>query len=716
MASRGPTVTLTFAGDAKDLTRATLQAETRLSRFERSVNSASKKLSLLTGASGGVAAATGAALPAIAALGVGFGVAALAMSGTSEALDAYSKALEEGKGDFSEYNKLLERMPPSQREFTKQLIAMRQPMERLQTIAKDSFLPGVTEMLKDSEQLFPIFERSVKRTGDIMADTARDLGNLFSTDRFKRNLEGFLQATEPITAQIGDTIVRLTDRIVEFGAEMKPAGEGFATFIGDLTTGVEGFLDELAPHAESFKRIWESLGSIAETLLPIIGDLAGEAADILAPALEDVAKFLKDNEDAIKAILPWVGGLVLALKGLNLARKVRGWVGGIIGAMDLIGPAADRNRKKTDDLLDSLDPDSKRNRGRKFGKFLGAGGLLVGGALAAGALAPGTADDPDTGNVVDDTANNVGGAAGMLFTDPGQALDEILAEFNEFPARFESSPFMVFFRDTLPAWWNGLWGSEGSIMSTVRGWGSSIAGAFESAKAAAIAKLTEWRDGAVAKAQEITNGVSTWIQQLPGRIGAWFEEMKARAVAKLIEWRDAAVAKASELVARVTGYISGLPGRIVGFFQRLPGEMRTIGANILNGLWDGIKSGWGWLSGRVSSLARDLFNKAKSALGIASPSKLFRDEIGRMIPEGLALGIEDNLSPVTRAMAAMTGLTTTAFAAGRGIVRAGDGSWIPRTGGSSNSGANVKFSGNTDSAFASAFMKLHRTGQIQIVV
>jgi phage-related protein len=70
--------------------------------------------------------------------------------------------------------------------------------------------------------------------------------------------------------------------------------------------------------------------------------------------------------------------------------------------------------------------------------------------------------------------------------------------------------------------------------------------------------------------------------------------------------------------------------------------MQSIGSDIVSGIWSGISSGWGWLKDSVSNLAGSLFESAKNALGINSPSKVFADEVGKWIPAGIAVGIDKN--------------------------------------------------------------------------
>ena len=93
---------------------------------------------------------------------------------------------------------------------------------------------------------------------------------------------------------------------------------------------------------------------------------------------------------------------------------------------------------------------------------------------------------------------------------------------------------------------------------------------------------------------------------------------------------------ASEAAAAARGFASG----ILNGMRSLPGMMRDIGSNIVSGIGSGISSGWKWLQDTVSSLASGLFEAAKRALGINSPSKVFAEEVGQWIPPGIGEGVE----------------------------------------------------------------------------
>ena len=99
----------------------------------------------------------------------------------------------------------------------------------------------------------------------------------------------------------------------------------------------------------------------------------------------------------------------------------------------------------------------------------------------------------------------------------------------------------------------------------------------------------------------------------------------------------------------------------------------SVGTNICSGIQSGINRGWSRLSSTVSNLASSLLRSAKSALGIHSPSRLFRDEVGENIGLGWAEGIEGTESTVLKTVANVAkGITANAEAEMPEIQYSGD--------------------------------------------
>lgn len=120
------------------------------------------------------------------------------------------------------------------------------------------------------------------------------------------------------------------------------------------------------------------------------------------------------------------------------------------------------------------------------------------------------------------------------------------------------------------------------------------------------------------------------------------------------------------MVALLNGIVKGfaaIPPKLVSLAKKIPtaikngvGSLASIGRNMIEGLWGGIKSKFDNVIDRVKNLASKLPKAVKKVLGISSPSKVFM-ELGKWIPEGLALGIERNVGSVQDAMDTMSGAT-----------------------------------------------------------
>lgn len=83
------------------------------------------------------------------------------------------------------------------------------------------------------------------------------------------------------------------------------------------------------------------------------------------------------------------------------------------------------------------------------------------------------------------------------------------------------------------------------------------------------------------------------------------------------------------------------------------GSMRSIGSMIGQGLAQGMYSALGAVTAAADALVAQAERAARAKAKIHSPSRLFRDSIGRFLPMGVAVGIEKNTKYVDKAMVGM---------------------------------------------------------------
>lgn len=129
----------------------------------------------------------------------------------------------------------------------------------------------------------------------------------------------------------------------------------------------------------------------------------------------------------------------------------------------------------------------------------------------------------------------------------------------------------------------------------------------------------------------------------------------------LVDHVDEIIIAAGSLIAGLTqGLIEALPRLVV----RLPeiigaivkgllsgmSAIGEVGVQLVRGLWEGISSSATWLWNKLSGWCDDILGWVLHLFGINSPSKVFADEVGKFIPPGITLGVEQAMPRAMRDM------------------------------------------------------------------
>ena len=93
--------------------------------------------------------------------------------------------------------------------------------------------------------------------------------------------------------------------------------------------------------------------------------------------------------------------------------------------------------------------------------------------------------------------------------------------------------------------------------------------------------------------------------------------------------------------------------KLIEIMMTIPSKMIEVGHDIVEGLKNGISNAWGNMKEWLNSLVGDFVEGLKAGLKIGSPSKVMADEIGKWIPAGIAMGIEQNQGIIEQAMSGM---------------------------------------------------------------
>lgn len=155
----------------------------------------------------------------------------------------------------------------------------------------------------------------------------------------------------------------------------------------------------------------------------------------------------------------------------------------------------------------------------------------------------------------------------------------------------------------------------------------------------------------------IIGAIPEMVAKLPEIIRAWANFVAQNLPTFVSNGIDLLKSLVSGIIKAIPDLVAALPqiiSAIVDGIGALMGSVIEIGKEIVEGIWEGIKGAKDWVVGKVKGFFGDVVDGAKSFLGIKSPSRLFRDQIGKNIGLGVADGIEAAIPSAEEAMQSLS--------------------------------------------------------------
>lgn len=95
----------------------------------------------------------------------------------------------------------------------------------------------------------------------------------------------------------------------------------------------------------------------------------------------------------------------------------------------------------------------------------------------------------------------------------------------------------------------------------------------------------------------------------------------------------------AEKVSQARKNASSFATGIVTEVGKIPGKVKTVGINLVKGLWNGISNMQSWVISKVRGFGSSVLTGLKNFFGIHSPSKVMEEQIGKNLALGVANGI-----------------------------------------------------------------------------
>lgn len=199
-------------------------------------------------------------------------------------------------------------------------------------------------------------------------------------------------------------------------------------------------------------------------------------------------------------------------------------------------------------------------------------------------------------------------------------------------------------KDLIDTVWNGIKSIVDSVINAVKGIIDSVLNGikdvFTNIWNAIKGTVEDVWNGIKDAVSNAIDAVKNTVENVLNSIKDFFSDAWNAATETVSNAWDNITNAVSDGVNNVINFVKDIPNKIKGFFSNAGSLLLDAGGNIINGLIDGIT---GAVSGAISAVQNavgSIIDGAKSFLGIHSPSTVFRDEIGSMIPPGLSEGVE----------------------------------------------------------------------------
>lgn len=196
------------------------------------------------------------------------------------------------------------------------------------------------------------------------------------------------------------------------------------------------------------------------------------------------------------------------------------------------------------------------------------------------------------------------------------------------------------------------------IVNGIINWVCQLPGKIAGFLSNILSNLITWGSNMVSNARtaasNVLTNVSNFFGQLPGKIGSfltnalnnartWGSNLVSNMKQTALNAVNGVVSFISQLPGKVMSKLSSIASSVASWGSNLVSSFSNIGRNVIQGLINGIGGMVSSLYSSIKNALGGLVDKAKSALGIHSPSKVFAEEIGEWIPPGVGVGIEDSM-------------------------------------------------------------------------
>lgn len=578
-----------------------------------------------------------ALLPAVAAAGAAtIATLVIGVQGLDEAFKNMDNA--------DKFNKALEDLAPSARNFARTIRDLREPFKQLRLGVQQQLFEGVGDSVdKLAKATLPALRNGLGGIADSLSDGFNMWAEYAASAEGVKNLEtilgntkGFLDELGPagtdFAAALADIAAVGSEFLKPLGNSLKRAASQFRDFIAEAekTGKLKEFIQE---GLDAFERLWNLVMSVGRLIGTVFDGLAGDSGNLLVS--------MRQNVDALNAFLETAKGQEILQSLGDSFRAIGDAVRKVLGAaFRELGP-----------VIVELTPFIVE-LAQEISGFLVAAIQVLAPLLKS--MATFLSENKETiaplvaGFLL---VSKVGKVLAPVVRFLGKAIGFVAKHWKTIIKVFKINPWVALITTVITV-----------TIAIIQNWDK-------------VKKflLKVWR-AIKSTAISIWNGIGNFFKTWGNSVKTGFTDMWNRVTTFFSNAFNNIRNTASRGMSRIGTAVSNGIGNVVSFFRELPGKVLDAvvgfhqllwraGADLLRGLIGGIGSMIGEVISKVTDIGGQILGGIKSTLGISSPSKEMA-RIGRFSVEGLIKGLSD-MGPQLDKQAAKLGDTVTGAARSR---------------------------------------------------
>ena len=495
-------------------------------------------------------------------------------------------------------------------------------------------------------QAISTLDSPLKSIARSTSDVIKEFTGWIRSSKGMEEIKTMLGGVDNMVKSLAPGAKALAEAFTGFGAAAAPAMDDIGKALSSVFENLNKVIqknEESGQLTKAFEAGAAAIEAFGVVLAGIIDVLIEMAASGGKPAAEAIKKFGQALSDAAPTIGIMFGALARAA---DVIMTVIGWFTKLLKAMEPVTKVCQKAGEQWDELV-----------------MKGKGFAALGGIIAA-------AFEVVKKAVVDGVTKAVE-AVKKWWEDTKKAVEKGVTDAKKAIDKWKD--------DTNKA----INKMVADVIKGIKKWWDDTKKAVEKGVADIKKAIDKWKDDVNKAINDLVDG---WIKS----VQQWWEDTQ----------KDV-----QEGVDKVVEFIKQLPDKVMQALNNWVRDMKQLGKDAIDGIAEGIQSAVGNLVGAATKAAKAALDAIKSTLGISSPSKVFADEVGKMIPAGIALGITGNTSLISDAMN-RTGLG--ALAAGRGAI---GGAALGRGG---QQVFTLQIGSGADSAMGTAIARLAQQGKLKI--